>query len=253
MVNHFVRAAMLLAVLAGPVWAGVVDPMPVSDRSAAHTNHAERLSAELGAKGFLFGAPIYIRIFKASRELELWVEGTDGYRLFRTYPICAMSGTLGPKLKRGDWQAPEGFYSVDADWMHPHSRFHLAFNIGYPNDFDRARGRTGSAIMVHGGCDSRGCFAMTDEIMEEIYVLAEAALRHSQQNFPVHVFPFRMTDENLRAHRDSEWHEFWLMLRAGYDSFLETGVPPASSTERLALEALTGFEAPAISESRQGR
>ncbi len=251
MVNHFAAVAMLLAVLAGPVWAGIVDLIPVSARSAAaYTNHAERLATELEAKGLLFGAPIYIRIFKASRELELWVEGAGGYTLFRTYPICAMSGSLGPKLERGDWQAPEGFYSVDADWMHPHSRFHLAFNIGYPNSFDRAKGRTGSAIMVHGGCDSRGCFAMTDEIMEEIYVLAEAALRHSQRDFAVHVFPFHMTDENLRAHRDSEWHDFWLKLRNGYDSFAETGVPPGSPTESLVFEALDGFEVQVVTESR---
>jgi len=251
MVNHFLRAGALLAALAGPAWAGLVDPLPVSDRSAAaYSRHAERLSAELGTQELLFGAPIFIRIFKASRELELWVEGTTGYHLFRTYPICAMSGSLGPKLKRGDWQAPEGFYTVDADWMHPHSRFHLAFNIGYPNSFDRAQGRTGSAIMVHGGCDSRGCFAMTDENMEEIYVMAEAALRHSQRDFPVHVFPFRMTDETLRLHRDSEWHEFWLTLKTSYDAFAESGFPSIPSIDVAVFETLDVTKAPMATESR---
>lgn len=205
--------------------------IPASERSVqAWEHHAERLEGEMASEGLLFGAPIYVRIFKESRELELWVESGRGYRLFRNYPICAMSGILGPKLRRGDWQVPEGFYEVSARWMNPNSRFHLSFNIGYPNDFDQARGRTGSNIMVHGGCDSRGCFAMTDEIMEEIYVLAEAALRHSQQSFPVHVFPFRMTEANLARHAHRRWVEFWETLQPAYKWLQEHDQPPTVNT-----------------------
>jgi murein L,D-transpeptidase YafK len=200
--------------------------IPTSERSdTAREQHTTRLTRELASDGLLFGAPVHLRIFKESRELELWMASDRGYQLFRTYPICAMSGALGPKLRRGDWQAPEGFYQVSAEWMNPNSRFHLSFNIGYPNDFDQARGRTGSNIMVHGGCDSRGCFAMTDEAMEEIYVLAEAALRHSQQSFPVHVFPFRMNEQNLARHANSRWIDFWHSLQPAYMALEATGQP----------------------------
>lgn len=201
--------------------------IPTSERSeAVWERRAPFLEAELEAAGLKLGAPIFIRVFKASRELELYVENDSGFRLFRTYRICGMSGGVGPKLVEGDEQAPEGFYSVDADWLNPDSRFHLSFNIGYPNDFDRARGRTGSNIMVHGGCASVGCFAMTDWHMEEIYILAEAALRSSQRTFDVHVFPFRMTDEMLTANQESRWSLFWHTLKRGHDYFEQHGRPP---------------------------
>lgn len=203
------------------------DPIPTSPLSdTVYVQQARVLERELEAHGLMFGAPIYIRIFKASRELELHVLNREGYQLFRTYPICDMSGGLGPKLEQGDEQAPEGFYTVSAEWLNPNSEFHLSFNIGYPNGYDEARGRTGSLIMVHGGCQSRGCFAMTNRYIEEIYTLAEAALRHSQRRFKVHVFPFRMTDENMHTYRYSRWYDFWEELKPGYDYFEEYGFPP---------------------------
>ena len=137
-----------------------------------------------------------------------------------------MSGELGPKLKEGDGQAPEGFYFVPPSHMNPKSRFHLSFNLGYPNAYDRANGRTGSALMVHGGQASVGCFAMTDPKVEEIYALAEAALRNGQRFFRVHSFPFRMTDGNLARHPASRWQPFWLNLKEGYDFFEDSGLPP---------------------------
>lgn len=184
------------------------------------------LKKQLAAAGFEWGAPIFIRIYKLSNELELWLKKGERFELFRTYPVCERSGYLGPKLAQGDDQAPEGFYSVTADWMHPFSDFHLAFNIRYPNDHDRMLGRTGSAIMVHGGCSSSGCFAMTDDRIEEIYTLAEVALLNGQQNFKVHVFPFPMTDANLVQHKNSRWYKFWLNLKEGSDLFAANGVPP---------------------------
>lgn len=223
--------------------------IPTSERSeSAWEHHAERLTGEMAARDLLFGAPIYLRIFKDSLELELWVESDRGYQLFKNYPICSMSGILGPKLRRGDWQAPEGFYEVSAEWMNPNSRFHLSFNIGYPNDFDRAQGRTGSNIMVHGGCESRGCFAMTDEAMEEIYVLAEAALRHSQQSFPVHVFPFRMTEANMARHDHRRWVGFWETLKPAHDWLEQHSQPPTVAVTRQGyrLESLTRPELPGL-------
>jgi murein L,D-transpeptidase YafK len=173
-----------------------------------------------------FGAPIFVRIFKESRQLELWIENADHFELFKTYDICTFSGHLGPKLRTGDLQSPEGFYFVTPGRMNPVSEFHLSFNLGYPNAYDRARDRTGSALMVHGDCVSIGCYAMTDAGIEEIYTLADAALRSGQPFFRVHVFPFRMTARNMQRHHNSKWREYWENLKEGYDFFERTGRPP---------------------------
>jgi len=189
------------------------------------------LSAELEESGFLMGSPIFIRTFKEEKELEVWIRDGQAFRLFRTYAICTYgSGTLGPKLRQGDGQAPEGFYRVCPSSLNPASDYHLSFNLGYPNEYDRAHRRTGSALMVHGARVSIGCYAMTDEYIEEIYTLADAAFRDGQPFFYVHAFPFRMTEANLRRHSDSEWHSFWMNLREGDEAFTASGhIPPAVS------------------------
>ena len=187
---------------------------------------APMLVKDLQAQSLSYGSPVFIRIFKEERELEVWLRAGDRFQLFRTYSIAAMSGKLGPKLQEGDGQAPEGFYFVPPSHMNPKSRFHLSFNLGYPNAYDRAHGRTGSALMVHGGQASVGCFAMTDPKVEEIYALAEAALRNGQRFFRVHSFPFRMTAGNLARHPDSRWQPFWANLKEGYDFFEDSGLPP---------------------------
>jgi len=200
---------------------------PSSERSLEAIGRvAPRLVTELEAEGLKFGAPIFIRIFKQERRLELWVKDGERYKRFRSYPIAAMSGVIGPKQQEGDRQAPEGFYFVTPARMNPNSRFHLSFDLGYPNAYDRSHERTGSALMVHGNRVSIGCYAMTDPGIEEIYTLVDAALRGGQKFFRVHCFPFRMTGENMDQHRDSEWFEFWQNLRTGYDWFEEKGVPP---------------------------
>lgn len=220
--------SFLLVTTTGPLSAlSLPDTIPTSELSDdVYLSQAPKLEKALEEVGLMFGAPIYVRIFKTSRELELYMLNGDGFQLFRTYPICDVSGGLGPKLETGDEQAPEGFYTVSAEWLNPESLFHLSFNIGYPNGYDRSRGRTGSLIMVHGGCESKGCFAMTNRYIEEIYTLAEAALRHSQRRFDVHVFPFRMTDENMQSYRHSRWYDFWQEIKPGYDYFEEYGYPP---------------------------
>lgn len=128
-------------------------------------------------------------------------EKSGSHELFRSYPICSYSGYPGPKLSEGDWQSPEGFYRVTSEQMNPWSDNHLAFDIGYPNEYDRAWDRTGGSIMVHGGCTSMGCFAMSDYRIEEIYTLAHAALAHGQRAFSVHIFPFRLTSANLNGYQ----------------------------------------------------
>lgn len=189
--------------------------------------HNPDLQPDLDAQRLALGAPIFVRIFKHEAELELWVaDATGTLRLLRTYPICAHSGALGPKLREGDLQAPEGFYFVKTSQLNPNSRYHLAFNIGYPNAYDRAHERTGSAIMVHGDCVSIGCFAMTDAVIEDIYAFAAAALEHGQPFFRVHIFPFRMTDDAMAINRDNPWFDFWTNLKEGYDYFEDHGAPP---------------------------
>jgi murein L,D-transpeptidase YafK len=183
--------------------------------------------AMLLGKGMTEDSAILIRVFKAESELEVWKERGDGrFYHFKTYPICSYSGGIGPKIEEGDRQAPEGFYLVSMDQMNPKSQYHLAFNVGFPNAFDRAHGRTGKFIMIHGDCTSRGCYAMTDGVMEEIYILAREALAGGQTNFQVHAFPFRMTAANMAAHEDNEWYDFWKNLKEGYDYFEVTRQAP---------------------------
>jgi murein L,D-transpeptidase YafK len=181
----------------------------------------------LGKKGMSPASPIFIRIFKQESQLEIWKQRDDGrFYHFRTYPICHWSGDLGPKLRKGDKQAPEGFYSVAKWQMNPNSSFHLSFNLGYPNAYDKSHGRTGDFLMVHGKCKSAGCYAMTDALMEEIYALAREAFDGGQERFHVHAFPFRMTDENLKRHRKNPNYRFWKMLKPAYDHFELTRQPP---------------------------
>lgn len=170
----------------------------------------------------------FIRIFKAESELELWsrAPGEATYTLTKTYPICSWSGRLGPKLREGDRQSPEGFYFVTKDRLNPNSQFHLSFDIGFPNAYDRAHNRTGSFLMVHGNCVSWGCYAMTDAGIEEIYGAVEDSFKAGQPIVRVHVFPFRMTEENMARHAGSNWVAFWANLQEGYDWFEASRVPP---------------------------
>jgi murein L,D-transpeptidase YafK len=180
----------------------------------------------LAEKSMSAGSPLMIRIFKQESELELWMLREGRFELFATYPICFWSGRLGPKLREGDRQAPEGLYSVGLEQLYEKGRRPRSFDIGFPNAFDRAFARTGSYIFVHGGCTSIGCFAMTNPAMDEIYALSERALREGQDRIEVHAFPFRMTEANLAAHAESPWHGFWLNLKEAYDAFERTRVPP---------------------------
>lgn len=181
----------------------------------------------LADEGFRWGKPVFIRIFKTEKQLELWIKEDKTYRLYKTYDVCTFgSGGLGPKLKEGDGMAPEGFYFVRPKKFNPYSSFHLAFNLGYPNAYDRAHKRTGSALMVHGSCVSIGCYAMTDSLIEEIYLIAEAALKNGQPFFRVHIFPFHMTNLATGLVKNSKWYDYWLNLKTGYDYFEKHKLPP---------------------------
>src|SRR6516164_11844500 len=172
-------------------------------------------------------APVMLRIYKEEKVLEIWKQDRTGkYVLLKSYPICKYSGTIGPKIREGDRQAPEGFYEITPEQMNPLSHEYLSFNIGFPNAFDRSLGRTGSFIMVHGGCRSIGCYAMTDEQMDEIYSLLAEAFRGGQDKMQLQAFPFRMTQDNLALHANRPEAPFWSMLKECSDAFAKLGKPP---------------------------
>lgn len=222
--STLIRLALAATCLGTPARAAEFPENSRSRKAIARVRPA--LEIALHEKGLRFGSPIFVRIIKESSELELWVEAGRRFELFRTYRICKYSGRLGPKLRIRDGQSPEGFYFVMAGSLYPASKFHLALNLGYPNAYDRAHGRAGGALMVHGNCVSVGCYAMTDPIIEEIYALVDAALRNGQPLVRVHVFPFRMTPHKMQQHGNSRWLEFWQNLKEGYDFFERTGRPP---------------------------
>ncbi|XSG82075.1 MAG: L,D-transpeptidase family protein [Methyloligella sp. ZOD6] len=198
-------------------------------RQLPGTPDLAKLDARLAAKGLKLGDPIFIRVFKLESELELWMERDGTYVHFATYPICYWSGRLGPKRQEGDLQAPEGYYTVDASQLNPNSRWHRSFNLGFPNNFDKAQGRTGSYLMVHGGCASVGCYAMTNPVVDEIWRIVTAALEGGQPRFAVMALPFRMTKDNMSKRKGYPWRAFWTDLKTGNDLFEKTHVPPKAS------------------------
>jgi murein L,D-transpeptidase YafK len=223
MAIRFARTAVIVAALA---LAGcnetLEDISPKAEKQLPH-----KLVQSMRARGMTKTSPIMLRIFKEEGKLEVWKQKDTGrYAMATSYDICKWSGKLGPKFTEGDRQAPEGFYMIRPYQMNPRSNYHLAFNIGYPNSFDRALGRTGSNLMVHGACSSAGCYSMTDEQVEQIYAFARDAFRGGQEEFQVQAFPFRMTAENMARYRDDPNYDFWKMLKEGYDHFEITKVPP---------------------------
>ncbi len=225
------RAIGRATVVAAMVAAASLLASPSSSATGLYQNVPETsepgaLDLRLAAKGMQAGQPLVIRIFKAESELEVWMQKRERFELLAIYDICKWSGALGPKISEGDKQSPEGFYSVGAGQLHKRGRWPRSLDVGYPNTFDRNHERTGSYILVHGGCTTTGCYAMTNPIMEEIYALSEAAIRAGQRRIPVHVFPFRMTAENVSAHAENTWSPFWASLKTGYDYFERTRLPP---------------------------
>jgi murein L,D-transpeptidase YafK len=188
---------------------------------------SQKMLSEMASKNMTKESPILIRLFKQESELEVWKEDTGGhFALLKTYPICRWSGDLGPKIKEGDRQAPEGFYAITPGLMNPQSQYYLAFNLGFPNAYDKANDRTGNFLMIHGDCSSRGCYAMTDEQIAEIYAFARESFFGGQRSFQIQAYPFRMTPANMAKHRNNPHMAFWKMLKEGYDHFEVTKQEP---------------------------
>ncbi len=211
---------LIALIILSVIVMGIAPAQTTGDRVLDARNNVQSEFAEH------FGKPVFIRIIKEDRDLELWVQEADkSWQILKSYHIFGMSGELGPKTAEGDEQAPEGFYRVYPHSMNPRSKFHLSFNIGYPNAYDRKLGRTGSFIMVHGDILSIGCFAMTDARIEEIYTMVNEAFKAGTVHVPVQVYPFRMTAERMLKERESEHFEFWQHLLPGWQH-TETSCSP---------------------------
>lgn len=234
MFTRFTLLALLLgALVLFLLWRRLSGAPADNDRLAQIRRRiGSTLTGELKRAHLRAGAPVFVRIFKEERLLEVWMRDEMGgrYSLFRAWPIAALGpGGLGPKKEEGDGISPEGFYHISARQMNPRSKFHLSFDLGFPNECDQYHGRTGTALMVHGDQRSVGCYAMTDPVIEAIYLLMDAALRGNRQDeIPVHCLPFRMTAARLaRAEEEKSVHlSFWKNLKEGSDLFEETRVPP---------------------------
>ncbi|MEO7212892.1 murein L,D-transpeptidase family protein [Mucilaginibacter sp.] len=200
--------------------------LPDSKRASdVRTTLWPRLQAELSERGFDSNYHIYLRIFKQTDQFEVWAKRGAKYALFKSYDICYFSGGLGTKTKQGDGKSPEGFYTITAKQLNPASNYHLAINIGYPNQLEQQKGYTGSAIMVHGHCASIGCYAMTDARIEEIYTLVYKALAAGQENISLDIFPFYMDDYHMQANASSPSLQFWRTMKPGYDLFEKNRIP----------------------------
>jgi len=203
------------------------DQVSLATNAKANQPIPPKLAAAIADKNMDPQSPILIRLFKEEAELEVWKQDRTGhFALLKTYPICRWSGDLGPKIHEGDRQAPEGFYSISPAQMNPQSAYYLSFNTGFPNAFDRSLGRTGSELMVHGDCSSRGCYAMTDEQIAEIFALGREAFFGGQRAFQFQAYPFRMTPANLARHRNNPNMPFWRMIKEGNDLFEVTKLEP---------------------------
>ena len=209
---------------------------PATPRSREITKDAgARLREDLAGQGLKAGDSVFLRIFKEEAELELWMKRGNElqYTLFKILRLTYCAGQPGPKLREGDGQAPEGFYFGTSQSLRPATRHHLGLDIGYPNAYDEQHGYTGSDLMIHGGVNSAGAFALAPRDMEDVYTLAEAGIEAGQKIIRINVFPFRMTDGRMDKvwNKPPQWVDFWVNLKEGFDFFENVGVPPDVAVE----------------------
>ncbi len=171
---------------------------------------------------------IYLRSFKYDSEMEVWVKNTpnEEYQLFKTYKVCALAGTLGPKRIEGDYQVPEGFYYINE--FRPNSSYHLSLGLNYPNAADRILAdslQPGGDIYIHGSCVTQGCIPITNPQIEELYILTSHARGSGQDFIPVHIYPVRFTNPKSMAYLDkimkddTELKNFEKSLKQVFDYF----------------------------------
>ena len=189
----------------------------------------DTLQKQFAAKNLAWPAKyVYIRSFKYDGELEVWVRNNtkDAFKLFKTYRVCALAGTLGPKRMQGDYQVPEGFYYINE--FNPNSNYYLSLGLNYPNASDKILSDSmnpGGDIYIHGSCVTVGCIPVTDKQIDEIYVLAAYAKNNGQDYIPVHIYPIRYNNKRSAAYlanlvkNDGQLKKFAEQLEAVYDHF----------------------------------
>lgn len=195
------------------------------------------LKKELSKENINGAFNMYITAYKSEGKLEIWLKNKPQkkYKLFKTYNFSAHSGTLGPKVKQGDLQTPEGFYNINV--FNPKSNYYLSLGINYPNNVDLLRsGREnpGNDIYIHGDQVTIGCIPLTDEKIKEVYLLAVEARSNGQKHIPVHIFPFKMTEANLRKYtiQYPKQIAFWKNLQPGYTYFEKHNTLPSIDQEK---------------------
>lgn len=197
----------------------------------AYDEKWETLRKFVQADGFGNQFSMVINAYKSEGKLEVWLKANTGksYKLFRSYDFCAHSGTLGPKVIEGDGQTPEGFYYINV--FNPMSNFHLSLGVNYPNSVDKVRTgkdrKTGGDVYIHGNCVTVGCIPLTDEKIKEVYILGVEARNTGQERIPVNIYPFKMTNENLKKYsvQFPAQASFWKSLQPGYLAFEQNKYP----------------------------
>jgi len=189
----------------------------------------DTLKKQFAAMGLEWPAKqIYVRSFKYDSQMEVWVRNNSNeqYKLFKTYKVCAMAGSLGPKRIEGDYQVPEGFYYITE--FNPKSEYNLALKLNYPNESDKLLSdslRPGGGIYIHGSCITVGCIPITDGQIEELYILAANAKNNGQDFIPVHIFPIRFNKKESATYlakmtrTDEDLQRFSVKLKEVYDYF----------------------------------
>jgi len=187
----------------------------------------DTLSKEFRKKNIAYPPKdIYLRAFKSQNELELWARNnaSSEYKLVKTYRVCAISGSLGPKRMRGDRQVPEGYYFIED--FNNKSDYYLSLQLNYPNFSDQALGNpeTGNDIYIHGGCVTVGCLPMTDPGIQEIFTVCLNARLNGETYIPVHIFPTRLTKTGIAYLKreygnDASKQQLWEQLKTGYEYF----------------------------------
>ena len=235
--NFFLFSIVLFSVQECDAQNSFMQSQKASFRVAnAFATKEDTLRKEFKAKGLEWPAKyVYIRSFKYDNQLEIWVKSNqkDKYKLFKTYKVCMQSGSMGPKRLQGDYQVPEGFYYINE--FNPYSNYHLSLGLNYPNASDRILSdslRPGNGIYIHGSCVSVGCIPVTNEDIEEIYIIASFAKAAGQEYIPVHIFPVKYNRQKSfeyftnNARNNPSLQHFGLQLKKAFDEFEDTKEVP---------------------------
>jgi murein L,D-transpeptidase YafK len=227
----------LMACLAGRAQSSFVEYQKSFSRvSKAFANREDTLKKQFAAKKLPWPANyVYIRSFKYNSDLQVWVKNrlTDTFSLFKSYRICALAGTMGPKRMEGDYQVPEGFYYINE--FNANSTYHLSLGLNYPNPSDKLLAdsmKPGGDIYIHGSCVTVGCIPLTDPMIEELYILSTYARAAGQEFIPVHIFPVKYRDARSAEYleklftADPSLKTFEANLRSVYDFFEDNKILP---------------------------